>query len=179
MLGRICGCTEEQVAEGWWTLRGCPHSCPAHIGTNFLSQPPPHTKTRHIITITGFSITQTMETTALDTQTPLQRRSTQSGCDSGQQRGSGMPIGESLFDSQCGKRFFRSAKHQDRFWVRPRLLFDGYQVLFFTLRETAGAWSLLPPLNAEVKNRQLFLHYPVRAHGVMRTKHRASSTPIP
>jgi len=119
----------------------CPGvSIPAqHISERiFLNNHHHNTKAGHIMTITGSSITQTMGTTALGTQTPLRRRSTESGCDSGQQRGSGMPIGESFFDFQCGKRFFRSAKHQEWFWVRPRFLFDGYQVLF-SLCETAGA----------------------------------------
>lgn len=106
-----------------------------HISERIFPNNYHHTQTGHIMAVTGSSITQTMGTNALDTQTPLQRQSTQSGCDSGQQRGSGMPIGESLFDSQCGKRFFRSAKHQDRLWARPGLLFDGYQVLFFIMRD--------------------------------------------
>ena len=93
-----------------------------------------------IMAITGSSITQTMGTSALDTQTPLQiRRSTQSGCDSGQQRGSWMPIGESLFDSRCGKRFFpfrKASKTGSRYDLGSYS--TGTRSLF-SLRETAGA----------------------------------------
>jgi hypothetical protein len=82
----------------------------------------------HIMAITGSSITQTTRTSALDTQTPLQiRRSTQDN--------SGVP--GCRLENRCSipgverDFFFRSAKHQDRLWVRPRLLFDGYQELVF------------------------------------------------
>jgi hypothetical protein len=82
-----------------------------------------HRTESHIMAITGSGITQTTRTSAPDTQTPLQvRRSTQDN--------SGVP--GCRLENRCSipgaeRDFFRSAKHQDRLWIRRKLLFDGYQ----------------------------------------------------
>jgi hypothetical protein len=66
--------------------------------------------------------------------------------------------------SQQGKRFFSSPQHPDQFWSSPSLLSSEYPELFPPWVNRCGREThlyLLPML------RILYLHTPIRSHGVV------------
>jgi hypothetical protein len=86
----------------------------------------------------------------------------------------GMATGYGLDDWEVGvrvhvgSRIFSSPRHPDRLWVPPSFLSSEYRVLF-PRGKAAEAWSW--PLTSNKcrgqENVDLYIHSPIRLHGVM------------